>query len=200
MKPSSLASILLLSGIAVGQAEAQTGTVEGRVSLERGRPGGAVVFLVSAAESSHDPSADPVVIDQVDLRFIPRVVAVAPGATVAFPNSDPIMHNVFSPRGPGNGFNLGTYPPNETRYHRFTDVGMHVILCHVHPEMVAYVAVVPTRHHALVSDDGEFAIRGVPAGRHVLQAWHGRRATGTSEVAVPAGGTARVEFLLGSGR
>src|SRR5262245_5429161 len=38
-------------------------------------------------------------IRQVNETFSPRVVAVTRGSTVAFPNSDPFFHNVFSLSG-----------------------------------------------------------------------------------------------------
>jgi plastocyanin len=198
MTPRISPILLLLATLAAGETQAQTGTVGGIVSVERGHPAGAVVFLVAAGEGiPHHPVEQPVVIDQVNLRFIPQVVAVLPGETVDFPNSDPVLHNVFSPRGPGDGFNLGTYPPNETRSRRFTEPGVHVILCHVHPEMLAYVMVVPTVYHAIADAGGSFAIEDVPEGRYTLRVWHGRRPTLEREVTVAAGATARVDLHLG---
>ena len=41
-------------------------------------------------------------------EFRPRVVAVAAGGTVDFPNEDPIFHNVFSVSGE-NRFDLDLY-------------------------------------------------------------------------------------------
>jgi hypothetical protein len=113
---------------------------------------------------------------------------------VEFPNSDPILHNVFSPRGPGDGFNLGTYPPGETRSRRFVEPGVHVILCHMHPDMVAYVAVVPTPYHAVVEADGAFILDGVPAGHYTLRTWRSRRHAQDREVAVTAGQVTRVRL------
>lgn len=181
------------------EVSSQTGSVEGTVSAERGLTEGAVVFLVPDGEIAAEPPEESVVVDQVDLRFVPQTVVVVPGTEVAFPNSDPILHNVFSPRGPGDGFNLGTYPPGETRSRRFTEPGVHVILCHVHPEMVAYVAVVPTPHHALAGEGGAFRIEGVPAGPYTLRVWLGRRSPVEREVEVRKGGVARVDVTLGSG-
>jgi hypothetical protein len=40
--------------------------------------------------------------------FLPHVLAVPAGSTVAFPNEDPISHNLFS-LTPGNTFELGLY-------------------------------------------------------------------------------------------
>jgi plastocyanin len=194
----ALVMVVVLGLAAAGApvAAQQAGRVDGGVQWERGAVAGAVVFLVPETPRSYAPPGAPAVIDQVDLRFTPQVVAVLPGTMVAFPNSDPILHNVFSPRGPGGGFDLGTYPPGETRSRRFTEPGMHVILCHVHPEMLAYVAVVPAPYHTVSDAAGAFAIDGVPPGRYVLRVWHGRRHSADREVVVAAGRTASVQLRL----
>jgi plastocyanin len=187
--------IPLLFGSAADTLRSASGRVEGTVFTGTLPAAGAVVFLDAGNATAADPDGAPVIIDQINLRFVPQVVAVLGGTTVAFPNSDPILHNVFSPRGPGDGFNLGTYPPGETRARRFHEPGVHVILCHVHPEMVAYVAVVPSPHRAVVDGDGRFVI-DAPAGRYTLRVWQARRAAVERDVTVAAGGTVRLQLQL----
>ncbi|MBI4521480.1 MAG: hypothetical protein HY701_11630 [Gemmatimonadetes bacterium] len=177
---------------------AGAGSVEGRVTAVNARVAGSVVFLVPENAGPYPPSA-PALIDQVNLRFVPRVVVVTPGSTVQFRNSDPILHNVFSPRGPGEGFDLGTYPRGERRARTFTDPGFHVILCHVHPEMAAFVAVVPSPYHAVVDEAGRFRIETVPAGRYTLHVWSRRREPDGLPVVVREGDVLRVEVDLGRG-
>ena len=46
---------------------------------------------------------------QKDTAFVPHVLPVVVGTTVAFPNDDPIFHNVFS-ASPVHKFDLGLYP------------------------------------------------------------------------------------------
>jgi plastocyanin len=188
---------LLLTLAVSGFRSASEGRIEGIVRHTRGPAVGAVVFLTGARADVPEPAPQPVIVDQIDLRFVPEVVAVLAGTVVAFPNSDPILHNVFSPRGPGAGFDLGTYPPGETRSHRFDEAGVHVILCHVHPEMVAYVAVVPSRYHAVADSLGRFELDALPAGRYALSVWYARRTALEREITVPAGGTVRLELELG---
>jgi plastocyanin len=196
--PLILPMLLAVAGLP-GALElvAQPGRLEGLVHGERGPARGAVVYLEGLDGGRYAPPDAPVRVDQVDLRFMPDVVAVLTGTTVEFPNSDPILHNVFSPRGPGDGFDLGTYPPGETRARRFTEPGVHVILCHMHPEMLAYVAVVPTPYHAVADVDGRFAIDDVPAGRYRLRVWRARRSAYGSEVDVAPGATLVLELRLG---
>lgn len=196
MKRRVLAVSLLLGFTAAGFRLTADGRVDGVVRAGSLPAAGAVVFLARADGAALEPTTDSVMIDQVELRFVPQVVAVVPGTTVTFPNSDPILHNVFSPRGPGDGFNLGTYPPGEIRSHRFTEPGVHVILCHVHPEMVAYVAVVATRLYAVADSAGHFTIDHVPAGLYALKVYLARRTALQRDVQVTEGGTTRLELQL----
>lgn len=159
----------------VPAAAAQTATLSGTVRIPGTSSARTVVYLVPRAGAARASSPDSVLIDQYELRFLPSVVVVEPGATVLFRNSDPVMHNVFSPRGVGPGFNLGTYPLGEARSHVFAEPGGHIVLCHVHPEMVAFVVVVETPYHAIVDDAGGFTIADVPAGHYTLRTWHWRR-------------------------
>jgi hypothetical protein len=146
---------------------AQPATVEGVIRAS-GRVADLVIYLIPATPFEPPEPQTPPFIDQVRLRFVPAVLAVSAGSTVEFRNSDPVLHNVFSPEGPGPGFDLGTYPRTESRSHAFTELGSHVILCHVHPEMYAYVIVVPTPYHAVANEDGSFRIENVPPGRYTL--------------------------------
>lgn len=133
---------------------------------------GAVVSLVPEGRAAYPPPRQHPIIDQANLRFVPRLLVVLPGTTVDFRNSDPILHNVFGPPHPDGGFDLGTYPRTHSRSHTFTALGAHAILCNVHPEMVAYVLVVATPYHAVVDSSGRFLIEEVPAGRYSINVWH----------------------------
>jgi plastocyanin len=193
-----LAPVLLacMGALAAHGAAAQTGRVEGTVAVARGAATATVVYLVAVEPRTYAPPSSAAMIDQVQLRFVPQVMAVVAGTVVEFPNSDPILHNVFSPRGPGDGFNLGTYPPGETRSRRFVEPGVHVILCHMHPDMVAYIAVVPTPYHAVVGADGAFVMDDVPAGRYTLRVWRSRRHAQDHEIVVRVGEATRVQLRL----
>lgn len=165
--------------------------------LRSGQPAvGAVVHLAPATGTVFPASGDTVSIDQAHLRFVPRVLAIQTGATVKFHNSDPIMHNVFSPSGRGAGFDLGTYPRTESRAFTFSNPGTFVVLCHVHPEMAAWVRVVPTPYHAVTDTDGKFSLDDVPEGTYQLRAWHRRREFEPQTVRIVDGRITDVEVVL----
>lgn len=211
------ALILLCLGQAL-PAHGQPSVVSGSVSVPGYRATGAVVYLISPPGNTRqpppqnlappeaaapaplavpEPPAAPALIDQFRLRFVPTVLAVLPGSAVEFRNSDALLHNVFSPPGPGDGFNLGTYPKGEFRSHTFTELGPHVILCHVHPEMVSRVIVIDTPLHAVVDPEGRFHIESVPSGRYTLKVWHPAAEPFAKDVVVRAGVSIDLRLELG---
>ena len=95
------------------------------------------------------PPQKKVVLDQRNLSFSPRVLAVRTGTTVEFPNNDRVFHNVFSFRD-GKRFDLGMYPVGTIRNVTFDQPGLSRIFCNIHPNMAAYVMAV---------DSGYFAVR-----------------------------------------
>ncbi len=159
-----------------------------------------VVYLVPDAVRGSLPAESPrpdgpYHMDQRRLQFDPHVLVVPVGATVEFLNSDQVLHNIFAPPLDTDGFDLGTWPHSETRRHTFQEPGVNVLLCNVHPDMEAFIVVVPTRYYALTDKDGAFSINGVPPGRYTLVAWHER--CDPYEMGIDVGdGTNEVPILL----
>jgi plastocyanin len=145
--------------------------IEGRIIVKTARDNGnAVVYVDKIPGKRFTPPSTPVILDQVNLRFVPHVLPVLVGTTVAFPNSDEIRHNVFSPGPPR--FDLGTYPQKTTKYHLFDKPGVWTMLCNVHAEMSAYVIVTETPYFASTDNDGKFVVKDVPPGKYILKVWH----------------------------
>ena len=176
---------------------AQSGTIAGTTATPSPIVTGVVVYLIPAARTPLPPGP-PVsaIVDQRDLRFVPRVIAITPGSSVSFPNSDPVMHNVFHPTLSSDGFDLGTYAPGEKRSFTFHQEGAYVIFCHVHPEMVAYVVVIGTPYRAVTDADGRFRVDNVAPGTYRLRTWHRRLQTHEEIVTVSANRVTAVALPL----
>ncbi len=116
--------------------------------------------------------------------FDPALLVVTAGSTVAFPNSDPIRHNVYSAT-PGAVFDLGFYGEGESREYVFAKPGLVVVNCNVHHVMQAQVLVVPTAHHTRVDGDGRYRLDQLPATRGTLHVWHPRAQSISVAVALP---------------
>lgn len=133
------------------------------------QPADAVVILHGAKKPPH--AEGPATIDQRQHRFVPRVIVVVPGTRVQFPNHDASYHNVYS-RSRSHRFDLGLYPPGETRSTIVENPGVIEIRCSAHPDMEAYVVVSDSPYHARVSESGIYQIGDVDAGTYEVELWH----------------------------
>lgn len=137
------------------------------IAYERSR---VVIYLEGPASNSQTDSTAPQV-QQLDRRFMPDLVVVPTGSTVAFPNMDPIFHNIYSLSKP-KSFDLGNYDKGQTRKVTFPKPGIVDIYCHLHPNMQATVVVTPNRWFARPDRNGQYRISDVPPGQYTLVAWH----------------------------
>jgi plastocyanin len=108
---------------------------------------------------------------QIDQCFMPRVVSVAAGGKVDFPNQDPIYHNVFSVSATRR-FDLGKYPRGQSRSVTFPKAGLVNVYCDIHSDMAAFVLVAPNHAFTQPAADGAYALPDLPAGKYVLHVWH----------------------------
>lgn len=169
-----LIALALVGILALGSGllAAPTG-VNGTVTVIGGKSNAhAVVYIDAIPGESFPAPAEPVVMDQLDLEFVPYVLPVQVGTTVQFHNSDSVLHNVFTPAKLADRFDLGTFPQGEVRSHVFDKPGAAVLLCNVHPEMEAWVVVLPTPYFAMTDETGSYSLEGVPPGEHTLNVWH----------------------------
>lgn len=142
----------------------------------------AVVWL-EAPGAARRP--EPAVLDQRNISFNPRVMAVQVGTQVKFPNNDRVFHNVFSTHE-SNKFDLGLYPVGTVKYLPFDRPGLSRVFCSIHPQMAAYVMVLETPYFAVSDARGRFVIAGVPAGTYRYRAWRPGAPIITDSVTVTA--------------
>lgn len=131
-----------------------------------------IVFLEGrpAALSKRDMERS-YTMNAIDKQFEPRVLIVPKGATVSFPNSDPIIHNVFSVSGK-NRFDAGRFGKGNGASHKFTSPGLVRVYCNVHHQMNAIIYVAENPWYAYVEPDGAFTIKNPPPGEWRITALH----------------------------
>jgi plastocyanin len=191
MKRNVLILITVVAGFSLA---ASAGTISGQVS---GVAGQSVVYVDTIAGKTFPAPTQRPVIDQKGLVFQPHVTAVQVGTTVDFLNSDSVAHNVFWTSIGGNkklGHNLGTWPKGEKKSFKFDTPGAVPILCNVHPEMSAYLVVVPTPYFATSDQAGNYKIENVPDGSYTVTAWHEGTKNQSKPLAVSGDG--KVDFTL----
>ena len=165
-------------------------SVSGRVDLRDSRDPAVrkkldysgVVISLKPVDGAADPRpAVPLArMAQKNKTFVPHVLAVQVGASVEFPNLDPIFHSAFSNYN-GQLFDLALYPPGSTRTVRFRREGIVRVFCNIHSSMSAVIVVLGTPYFATTRRDGSFAITNVPPGDYRLEVFHERATEVTRE-------------------
>ncbi len=184
-------------------APAGAGTVRGRVEVvgKRGERvsdvAGTVVWVSGPAVRPAPATASMVMKGKA---FVPRVVVVPVGGSVEFPNQDPVFHNVFSLSG-SNRFDLDLYKRPKSGVRVFEHSGLVRVYCNIHPQMSGFVLVVDGPFWARGTEDGQFVIPDVPAGKWTVKAWHERAGEPLQQaVTVPERGEVELWLTLDASR
>jgi plastocyanin len=167
---------LFLSGAAFAGEAVKTGTIKGTITIGGKPTADAVVSIERAAPEKLGTQTSKLktpksVVDQREMKFIPRVSAVLVGTTVDFPNNDKVWHNVFS-TSEAKKFDLGLYPSGQSRSVTFDKAGVVRILCNVHPSMEAYVVVKSHPYFSVSDVRGNYTLKGIPLGKYRVEVWH----------------------------
>jgi plastocyanin len=199
---------------------ATTGVVSGTIAFpavqprrrRRGRyPGQAPGSDANGAPSDvlpgvvyiEDVTGDPVTgvsarMEQEGIAFDPPVLPVRVGTTVAFPNLDPVYHNVLS-YSTAKRFDLGRYAKGEARTVTFDQPGVVRLACEIHQQMRGFVVVL-AQPHFVVTAGNRFHLEGVPPGTHRLALWHDRFTLEPVTVEVEAGRSTTVQLTAALAR
>jgi plastocyanin len=142
----------------------------------------------------------PLLMDQVDHQFVPRVMAVLAHAPITFTNSDPANHNVrTSSDQRKNEFNVytgvgGKYQHDFQPHPKNKPVR---VSCDIHPWMRAWIYVMEHPFFAVTASEGQFQIAGVPPGDyHLILVQPDLRHASTQQVQVVSGTTNRLTLEI----
>ena len=140
------------------------------------------------------PTSD-VIITQQEKTFIPKVVAVTPGSSIAFLNEDIEIHNVqcLTPRAK---FSKGRRSPGVTVRQTVNKVGKLKVTCDIHKEMLAYVLCFDTPYYQKAGPEGHYRLEGLPDGRYLLKVFHYDLGERQEEVEISGGGLQKKDIYL----
>jgi len=184
--PFRIAWFLVLTAAGASRAVAATAepttrpsSVSGKIIADGEVPlSEMVVFLEPADASAPVPaaSAQPVKISQKGAKFDPPLTIISVGQTVEFVNDEDrlVEHNVFS-NAPTKKFDLGMYPPGQSRSVTFDKPGAVLLYCSIHRYMDGVVFVAPTPYASRVTPDAAYRIDNIPPGKWVVKTWQRRR-------------------------
>jgi plastocyanin len=140
------------------------------------------------------PPVPPVLIDQRDCRYAPRVVGVVVGQPIAIRNSDGTFHTV-------HGSIAGQLVWNKPAATGDPDLALPPtgkvgdvidIACDVHPWMHAYAVVQDHTAFAVTGEDGAFTLKGLRPGTYTVEAWHPVLGMKSTQVTIGKGARAAV--------
>ena len=110
-------------------------------------------FVAIPEGSVSEVSKEPAVMDQVDVKFVPHVLAVEEGREVIFPNSDNIRHHVYSFSKPKR-FEIKLYKGVPKQPIRFEQPGLIALGCNIHDSMLGYIYVSPWPEFKVTDETG----------------------------------------------
>jgi plastocyanin len=129
--------------------------------------------------------SEPVVLDQQQCRYVPRVLGVQVGQQLTIRNSDPLLHNVRAEGAINEPFDVGTPVQGmEVKRTFATREVMVPFKCNVHAWMNAYVGVLEHPFFDVSDEAGRFSLPQLPAGTYTVEIWHERFGTQTQQVTV----------------
>lgn len=163
--------------------------------------GGVLVRIENGTAGEHAAPEEPAVITQTGCEYTPRVVGIVEGQAVEVRNGDPTFHNVRGNRGERVAFNHAQQAKAKPIVKRdLGDAGDVVSLhCDVHPWMQGWIVVHDHPYFTVTSEDGSFALTGVPPGTYTVEAWHPTLGLQTTKVKVKKGKrAAKAKFVFRS--
>jgi len=141
--------------------------------------------------------AQPVVLDQQQCRYVPRVLGAQVGQQLTIRNSDSLLHNVRAEAQVNEPFDVGTpIQGMEVKRSFATREVMVPVKCNVHKWMTAYIGVLEHPFFAVTDASGRFSIPQVPPGTYTVEVWHERLGTQTQQVTVSANDTKNLAFTF----
>ncbi len=165
---------------------------------KRGGLANVFVYIKSGLEGkAFAPASEAVMLEQRGCQFIPRVVALRAGQTLAVKNSDPVSHNVHPMPKNNRDWNQQQAPGSADLQRRFARPEVMIpVKCNIHSWMRTYIAVLEHPFFAVTGEDGKFAFEGVPPGEYTVAAWHETLGELTQTVRLRDGeaGAVRLEF------
>lgn len=166
--------------------EDATPLVEESVIVTDGKLKNVFVYVKNGARSD-GANVEAAILDQVNCQYVPHVVGVQVGQKLLIRSSDPTLHNVHYVPQLNPAANFGMTGAGQEKSVTFEHAEFITVKCDVHPWMNAHIGVFDDPLFAVSAADGTFEIKGLPAGKHTLVAWHERYGELTKEIEVVAG-------------
>src|ERR1700681_2528414 len=155
-----------------------------------------VVVYISAGDSGSAAPSAGVRYDQKGCQYLPHVLPMQVGQQLQIFNDDQTSHNIHPLAKVNQEWNKSQpagSPPIDTKYDKPEFIP---VKCNIHPWMHGYFVVLNTTHYSVTGQDGEFSLKGLPAGKYTVTAWQEQYGTQTQEVTIGASETKTANFTF----
>ncbi|MEX0929182.1 MAG: carboxypeptidase regulatory-like domain-containing protein, partial [Balneolales bacterium] len=153
-----------------------------------GSGGQYVLIWIENEDREMELNPEPVILDQKELQFNPRILAVREDDQVRILNSDPVYHNVFS-LSATKRFDVGRRPQGDYLDIVFEKQGVVEVFCDIHSNMHATIYVVSPQTYEWVTEkaDEPFSFSSVPPGDYRFNVYAPGFALSTQNITVENG-------------
>jgi len=185
---TSVSRVCSLSGLVLMVLSSVVSAADLRISLQDAETGAPLedavveVLLPENLQAAHTMVGEYSV-DQIEKEFVASVTVITQGSRVRFPNSDNILHHVYS-FSPAKVFELPLYGNGQNvDYQQVFDVaGVVEIGCNIHDWMLGHLYVAQTNLAVKTDAQGQAQISGIPAGTFSIRIWHSRAPADSAEL------------------
>lgn len=145
----------------------------------------------------------PVSLTQHGCQYKPHVIGIMDGQPLKILNGDDTNHNIHFLPKVNEAYNF-TQPKKDLEGGKevrlVAEEEPFRVKCDVHPWMGCYIGVFKHPFFDVTELDGTYELKGMPAGKYVIRAWHEKFGTLTAEVSVATGETAVNDFTYAPGQ
>ncbi|MBL8178967.1 MAG: hypothetical protein JNK48_30110 [Bryobacterales bacterium] len=154
------------------------------------------IYVKTGLEGKTFPKPEtPVILQQKNCQFSPRVFATRTGQTFQVANADPVTHNVHPIARMNREWNQSQGPGDPPIQRKFVRPEIMIrIKCNVHSWMRAWAAVIDHPYFAVTGAGGSFAIPNLPPGEYTLEAWHEKLGTKEQKIRIEPSGKIEAVF------
>jgi len=149
----------------------------------------------AAARPNVVVNPQPVVIQQTDREFAPRVTVVPVGSRISLPNNDAVPHSVYS-FSAAKQFEFDVYVGSSPQVLTLDKTGVITLGCNIHDWMVGYVVVVDTPLAIKTDVNGAAAFANVLDGDYELRIWHSQQRVSDHVTAAVVGERNRTQAVV----
>jgi len=155
-----------------------------------------MVYVKDPAVVPDTPAGGPVVLDQANCAYVPRVVGVRVGQVLRVTSSDPTVHNVHMLPARNPAVNFGMTGAGHGRDLSFAVPEAFRVKCDVHPWMNATVHVFDHPYYGVTDAAGRFELTGLPPGEHTVVFSHPFLGERERKATVAEGGEAELSVVF----